>query len=69
MTDKKDCRHDEGGNFITGDSYPSIDHVRPISKGGSHTWDNVMLAHKGCNSKKGNRETFEISSGQMKFAI
>lgn len=34
----------------------SIDHIIPISKGGSHTWENVQLAHMICNSKKGNRD-------------
>jgi 5-methylcytosine-specific restriction endonuclease McrA len=38
--------------FITGNNYPSIDHVYPISKGGSHTWDNIQLAHRICNSIK-----------------
>lgn len=40
------------GHFIAGGSYPSIDHVIPISKGGTHTWDNVRLAHHYCNSVK-----------------
>lgn len=29
-----------------GDNYPSIDHVCPISKGGTHEWRNVRLAHR-----------------------
>jgi len=32
--------------------YPSIDHIVPISKGGSHTMDNVQVAHRICNGKK-----------------
>ncbi len=36
-------------------SYPSIDHVVPLSKGGEHSWNNVRLAHLGCNSSKGAR--------------
>lgn len=35
--------------------YPSIDHKTPISKGGAHTWDNVQLLCRLCNSKKGAR--------------
>lgn len=35
-----------------GPLYPSIDHIVPLSKGGSHTWDNVQLAHMICNSIK-----------------
>lgn len=40
---------------ICGDMYPSIDHIRPISLGGVHSWDNVQLAHRGCNSRKHNK--------------
>lgn len=34
------------------DLYWSIDHILPISKGGSHTWENVQLVHRICNSNK-----------------
>lgn len=34
-------------------NYPTIDHVIPIARGGSHTWDNVKLAHLSCNARKG----------------
>lgn len=36
-----------------------MDHKKPISKGGSHTWDNIQLAHHVCNSRKGNNENFK----------
>ena len=42
--------------FIAGNDYPSIDHIKPLSKGGVHQWDNVQLAHRICNSFKGNKE-------------
>lgn len=32
-----------------GPDYPTIDHVIPLSKGGSHTWDNVKVACGECN--------------------
>jgi 5-methylcytosine-specific restriction endonuclease McrA len=35
--------------------YPTIDHIIPLSKGGSHTWDNVRLAHMSCNAGKCDR--------------
>ncbi|CAK6472652.1 hypothetical protein BFRIG_01868 [Peribacillus frigoritolerans] len=35
------------------DYYPSIEHVKPIARGGTHTWDNVKLAHRKCNYEKG----------------
>ena len=39
--------------FIAGNNYPSIDHVIPLAKGGLHSWDNVKVAHRICNSLKG----------------
>lgn len=41
--------------FIAGDWYPSIDHVMPLTKGGMHSWKNVKLAHRICNSKKSSK--------------
>lgn len=43
------------GTTICGDYYLSIDHVVPLAKGGKHSWSNVRLAHRICNSKKGDR--------------
>lgn len=39
---------------------PSIDHLIPIGRGndGPHTWDNVALAHRRCNSER--REFGEV---------
>lgn len=44
---------DRGGIMVAGDRYPSIDHVKPVSKGGTHTWDNIRLACRECNTRKG----------------
>lgn len=44
--------YDNGVTIICGNNYPSIDHVIPLAKGGLHSWDNVKLAHRICNSKK-----------------
>ena len=44
------------GIFIVGNNYPTVEHIKPISLGGSDTWDNIKLACLYCNSKKGNRE-------------
>lgn len=33
----------------------SIDHVMPRSRGGGHSWDNIVSACKPCNRKKSNR--------------
>lgn len=40
---------------VCGNMYPSIDHITPISFGGVHSWDNVQLAHRICNSRKSNK--------------
>jgi hypothetical protein len=45
--------------LMDGDSnnnyYGSIDHVIPTAKGGTHTWDNIKLAHRICNSVKADK--------------
>lgn len=43
---------DRDGVMVAGDNYPSIDHVIPLAKGGTHTWNNVRLAHRKCNIVK-----------------
>lgn len=37
----------------------NVDHVVPRSKGGTHTWDNVVAACKRCNSAKEDRTPHE----------
>lgn len=34
---------------------PSIDHIIPLSRGGSHSMSNVQSAHLGCNSRKADK--------------
>lgn len=33
----------------------TIDHIKPLTLGGSHTIDNLQIAHRSCNSSKGDR--------------
>ncbi len=33
----------------------TLDHVLPVSKGGKHSWDNVVTACERCNQTKGDR--------------
>ncbi len=35
-----------------------LDHIIPLSRGGSDTYDNVQVAHPRCNRQKGNKMTF-----------
>lgn len=37
----------------------NVDHVLPRSRGGTHTWDNVVAACRRCNQKKENRTPHE----------
>jgi 5-methylcytosine-specific restriction endonuclease McrA len=34
---------------------PSIDHIFPLAKGGTHTYDNLQAAHRICNSYKNDK--------------
>jgi 5-methylcytosine-specific restriction endonuclease McrA len=52
--DFSDCLTKDG-IFYAGNNYPSIDHVMPLAKGGLHSWDNVQLAHRLCNSIKSDK--------------
>ena len=65
----KDKQIDANGTTICGNSYPSIDHINPVSNGGTHTWDNIKLAHRGCNTAKSCNEIFEVKGGQMMMAM
>jgi 5-methylcytosine-specific restriction endonuclease McrA len=38
----------------------NIDHVVPRSRGGTHTWDNVVAACRRCNAKKEDRLPHEV---------
>lgn len=55
VCDFNDSKYVDGA-FIVGNNYPTVEHIKPISLGGSDTWDNIKLACLYCNSKKGNRE-------------
>jgi hypothetical protein len=63
-TDYNDHSH-KNGHFCSGPAYPTIDHVFPISKGGSHQWGNVKLACHRCNSLKSDNVK-EVTHGRTK---
>lgn len=67
--DAEDYRYDEQGTFIVGNNYPTIDHIKPRARGGTHTMDNVQLAHRSCNSKKSAKMTYELGNGQMRISV
>jgi 5-methylcytosine-specific restriction endonuclease McrA len=37
------------------DLKPTVDHVFPVSKGGTHTQDNIVLACQPCNRRKSDK--------------
>ncbi len=43
-----------------GGSATSIDHVVPRSRGGTHTWDNVVAACRRCNHTKADRSLADM---------
>lgn len=52
----KECNpNDHEWSKYAGPTYPSIDHIIPISKGGGHTWNNVQVACMMCNSLKSDK--------------
>ena len=51
--------------FLPTESY-SIDHIKPRSKGGNNSTENLVTACKSCNSKKGNRSLEEANMTLLK---
>ena len=39
-------------NHYNDPKYPTIEHVMPIARGGTHSWDNVKVACRECNTRK-----------------
>jgi len=44
----------------------TIDHIHPRSRGGEHSWENLITACPRCNSKKGNRTPHEAGMHLLK---
>ena len=54
------CRKRVNMNLAYTDKHSAtMDHLIPISLGGDHTYTNIRLAHRTCNSSKGNRAVNE----------
>lgn len=52
--DKHTCQYCGSTKHLT------LDHVIPVSKGGKHTWDNIVTACESCNNRKGDRTPQQI---------
>lgn len=56
-----------------GANFPTLDHIIPLAKGGTHTWDNVQYACASCNSYKRDlidpkRIMMEVSNAKVQTA-
>lgn len=67
--DYKDIKQNVNGHRVYGPMYPTIDHIIPICKGGTNTWDNVDLAHMGCNCKKSGSSVLVMNGDRIAFNI
>lgn len=48
----KVCNENDLSWGTLGPDFPTLDHIIPLAKGGSHTWGNVQCACAMCNSDK-----------------
>lgn len=46
---------DGANRWVCGPTYPTIDHIVPVSLGGHHTMTNAVLSCNRCNKRKGAR--------------
>jgi 5-methylcytosine-specific restriction endonuclease McrA len=49
------CRKKIDSKMLVGDGRATLDHLLPRSLGGTSCLSNLKIAHKGCNTKRGNR--------------
>lgn len=54
---------DLGACQYCGRAAENLDHVVPRSRGGDHTWENVVAACRRCNTRKGDRTPEEAGMG------
>jgi len=45
---------------LRGREFLTRDHIRPVSRGGGNTWQNVVTACSSCNNRKGNHMPEEV---------
>ena len=45
----------------------TLDHILPLSRGGTKSWENLITACKNCNNKKGNQVTLDRSVSHQAF--
>lgn len=57
----------KSGAKYPGDTYPTIDHLVPVSRGGLDSWENVRLACWSCNIHKSNGVIQTSAAGRPEF--
>ena len=58
------------GAFVVGPSYPTVEHVIPICRGGDDGEDNIKLACHRCNSKKSIKSSYKVERfGQIALVV
>ena len=60
LTRKAVFARDDGRCVYCGAAATSLDHVIPRSRGGTHTWDNVVSACRRCNHVKADRAIADL---------
>ena len=66
--DWNDKRISKNGHEYPGDTYPTKDHVVPVSRGGTESWDNVRLACWKCNCMEKRDNLYPYVPLDMEFA-
>jgi 5-methylcytosine-specific restriction endonuclease McrA len=55
-------------NYVPNPLYPTLDHIIPLSRGGSHSYDNTACACWECNLAKGSMTPDEFYAVRLEAA-
>lgn len=62
------CLHPNKENYNQSNA-ATLDHIIPKSKGGSHTYDNVTLLCRSCNTIKGNKIVTQLKRNKSQLEL
>ena len=46
---------------------PTLEHVVPVSKGGTNKWENLTVAHSWCNNEKGSKDPDSTLLARLRY--